>query len=213
MAKQKIHIKICGMKFSENIQEASQLPLDFMGFIFYDKSPRNFEGSIPKISPEIKKIGVFVNASFEEIQEKFKRYHLDFIQLHGDETPEFCTLIENTGSKVIKAFAVDNHFDFSLLESYKNACTYFLFDTKGKHVGGNGIPFDWDILKNYTARKEYFLSGGIGLEDNQKLSDFFKKEYSKKCFAIDVNSRFESSPGLKDISKLKEFTQQLTEKQ
>lgn len=200
------------MKFSENIQEIGLLAPDFMGFIFYEKSPRYFEAEIPKISPAIKKTGVFVNASFPEIQEKAQKHDLDFIQLHGNETPEFCTAIESfTRAKVIKAFALGNNFDFSILEKYKDSCSYFLFDTKGQHFGGNGTAFDWNILENYALEKEYFLSGGIGREDTKKLFEFFQKDYSKKCFAIDVNSRFETSLGLKDVARLKEFIQQLKE--
>lgn len=200
------------MKFSENIQEVGLLIPDFIGFIFYKNSPRYFEAEIPKISPNIKKTGVFVNASFTEIKEKAQKHGLDFIQLHGNENPEFCASIERiTEAKVIKAFALDNDFDFSILEKYKDSCSCFLFDTKGQHFGGNGTAFDWNILENYALEKNYFLSGGIGIEDIEKLFEFFQKDYSKKCFAIDVNSRFETSPGLKDVAKLKQFIQQLKE--
>lgn len=209
MANKSVHIKICGMKFPENILETSQLQPDFMGFIFYEKSPRNLDAKIPEVSNEIKKVGVFVNPAYEEVQEKIEKYDLDVVQLHGNETPEFCQMIENNLTKVIKAFSVDNSFDFSILDNYKNQCSYFLFDTKGESFGGNGIPFDWSILKKYTLEKPYFLSGGISLENTEKLFDFFKEDYSKNCFAIDINSKFEISPGLKDIAKLKEFKQLL----
>ncbi|MCY1234885.1 N-(5'-phosphoribosyl)anthranilate isomerase [compost metagenome] len=200
------------MKFSENIQEIGLLAPDFMGFIFYEKSPRCFATEIPKINSAIKKTGVFVNASFTEIQEKVQKHGLEFIQLHGNETPEFCTTVERISeAKVINAFALGNDFDFSILEKYKDSCSYFLFDTKGQHFGGNGTAFDWNILENYALEKDYFLSGGIGIEDIEKLFEFFQKDYSKKCFAIDVNSRFETSPGLKDVAKLKQFIQQLKE--
>lgn len=212
MPNKSIHIKICGMKFPENILETSQLQPDFMGFIFYEKSPRNLETIIPEVSKEIKKVGVFVNPIYEEVQEKTKKYHLDFVQLHGNETPELCQKIENNLTKVIKAFSIDNSFDFSSLDNYKDKCSYFLFDTKGENFGGNGIAFDWSVLKNYILGKPYFLSGGISLENTEKLFDFLKKDYSKNCFAIDINSKFETSPGLKDVAKLKEFKQLLKEK-
>ncbi|WP_233590160.1 phosphoribosylanthranilate isomerase [Flavobacterium microcysteis] len=201
------------MKFPENTKEISQLSPDFLGFIFYKKSPRYLEETIHEIVPNIKKVGVFVNASLEEIREKSKQYVLDYIQLHGDETPEFCAAVESsTSAKVIKAFALDSSFDFSILEPYQNSCSYFLFDTKGQHFGGNGIAFDWKILKKYTLSKNYFLSGGISLETVEKLIDFLKSDYSEKCFAIDLNSQFEDSPGLKNSSKLKEFMQLLKQK-
>ncbi|WP_370028922.1 phosphoribosylanthranilate isomerase [Flavobacterium sp. 28YEA47A] len=201
------------MKFSENTKEIIQLSPDFLGFIFYKKSPRYFEETIPEINPDIKRVGVFVNASLEEIREKSKQYALDCIQLHGDETPEFCTAVENnTTAKVIKAFALDSNFDFNILEPYRNSCSYFLFDTKGQYFGGNGTAFDWSILKKYTLPKEYFLSGGVSLEAAEKLSAFLKNDYSEKCFALDLNSKFEDSPGLKNSSKLKEFMQLLKQK-
>lgn len=209
----KIQIKVCGMKFPENIKEVDQLSPDFLGFIFYEKSVRYFEGEIPEIHPDIKKVGVFVNASLEEIREKSKRYALNFIQLHGDETPEFCAMIENkVRVKVIKAFALDIHFDFRILDTYQASCSYFLFDTKGPHFGGNGTVFDWNILERYALNKKYFLSGGIGLETTENLSDFFEKDYSEKCIALDLNSRFEDSPGLKNSNKLKEFIELLKQK-
>jgi len=213
MTKRKIQIKVCGMKLQENIKEIGKLSPDFLGFIFYEKSARYFEGEIPEINPDIKKVGVFVNASLEEIQEKSKRYALDFIQLHGDETPEFCAKVENSvTAKIIKAFALDVHFDFSILEPYQNSCSYFLFDTKGQYFGGNGTTFDWNILKKYTLPKDYFLSGGIGLKTMEKLSDFLKKDYSEKCIALDLNSQFEDSPGLKNSDKINEFMQLLKQK-
>src|SRR5690349_16711265 len=134
-----IKIKICGMKSPENINEIASLQPHFMGFIFYKKSPRNLENNIPNLPNSIKKIGVFVNASLEEIQEKVKQYELDFVQLHGDESPEFCHLLQQNKLKVIKAFSIDNQFHFNTLNNYNNYCDYFLFDTKGTNYGGNGI--------------------------------------------------------------------------
>lgn len=197
------------MKYPENILETSQLLPNFMGFIFYENSPRNFTGKTPKLPKGIRKVGVFVNASYEEIQEKIKSHSLDLVQLHGNETPELCKEIERKNTHVIKAFPIHKDFDFKILDIYFDSCTYFLFDTKGENYGGNGITFDWSILENYTLDKPYFLSGGISLENTPKLKEFLKKDYSKHCFAIDVNSQFEINPGLKDVAKLKAFTQQL----
>ena len=200
-----IQIKICGMKFSENISEIALLQPDYLGFIFYEKSPRNFEKTIPVFNKSIKKVGVFVNASFEEIQEKVKQHELDLVQLHGDESPDFCQLLQSNKFKVIKAFSVDNQFNFSELENYYTYCDYFLFDTKGTNYGGNGVTFDWSILENYHLDKRYFLSGGIGLENIDEVKSFLTKDYSKNCIAIDCNSKLEVSPGLKSIQKVKQL--------
>lgn len=203
-----IKLKICGMKFSENILEISQLKPDFLGFIFYNKSPRNFEGEIPNLPKEIKKVGVFVNASSEEILQKAEQHNLDFIQLHGNESPEFCYEIQ-TKIPVIKAFSIDEDFDFGTLNEYQNSCDYFLFDTKGKNHGGNGITFDWSLLDNYKLDKKYFLSGGISLENAPKLLEFLKTKSAENCFAIDINSQFEIEPGLKNTAKITEFKSKL----
>ena len=203
-----LKLKICGMKFPENILEISQLEPDLLGFIFYENSPRNFDVKIPELPEKIKKVGVFVNASFEEIKSKIAIYNLDFIQLHGNESPEFCLKLQETIS-IIKAFPIDENFDFETLNKYSESCTYFLFDTKGKNHGGNGIAFDWNILENYKLEKKYFLSGGIGLENASDLKEFLKKEYAKNCFGIDINSKFEVTPGLKNTEKIIAFKSKL----
>ena len=200
-----IQIKLCGMKFPENISEIASLQPDFLGFIFYDKSPRNFENTIPAIDKSIQKVGVFVNASLDEIQEKVKQYELDFVQLHGDESPDFCQLLLQNKFKVIKAFSIDNQFNFSKLENYFNYCDYFLFDTKGTNYGGNGITFDWSVLENYHLDKPYFLSGGIGTENIEEVKSFLTSTSAKNCIAIDCNSKLEVSPGLKSTEKTKQL--------
>jgi phosphoribosylanthranilate isomerase len=202
-------IKICGMKYPENITEIATLLPDFLGFIFYDKSLRHFKGDIPSLPKSIKKVGVFVDASFEELQEKVAYYKLDIVQLHGEESPEYCALVENKLLKVIKAFKIDNQFNLTLLDNYKNSCSYLLFDTKGNQHGGNGVTFDWRVIEGYTLNKPYFLSGGIGLENAIELTEFLKKDYAKHCCGIDLNSKFETQPGLKQIQTLKDFFQQI----
>ena len=192
-------IKICGMKYSENILEVSQLLPDYLGFIFYEKSSRFFDGEIPEISKSIKKVGVFVNATLEEIKSKIKKYDLDLIQLHGNETPEFCSNLKQESIEVIKVFSVDDDFDFQILEAYENVCDYFLFDTKGKLHGGNGFTFNWQILEKYKSTKPLFLSGGIGIEEIAKI-----KTLNLPIFAIDVNSKFEMEPGLKNVQLCKD---------
>lgn len=202
-------IKICGMKYPENMEEVALLQPDYLGFIFYEKSPRHFENEIPLMDNSIQKVGVFVNPTFSAIEEKVKQYQLDLVQLHGTESPDFCALIEAKLVKVIKAFSMDDQFNFQDLENYQNSCSYFLFDTKGKHYGGNGTVFNWAILKNYELDKPYFLSGGIGLENASEIKEFLKKEYAKKCISIDLNSKFEIEPGLKNPATLKEFIQNI----
>ena len=202
-------IKICGMKYPENMVEVALLQPDYLGFIFYEKSPRYFENSIPNLDKSIQKVGVFVNAAFSVIEEKVKQYQLDLVQLHGTENSEFCALVEAKLGKVIKAFSMDDQFNFQDLENYQNSCSYFLFDTKGKLYGGNGTSFNWTVLQDYKLDKPYFLSGGIGLENANEIKEFLKKEYAKKCIVIDLNSRFEIEPGLKNPATLKEFIQNI----
>ena len=188
-----------------NTQEVAVLQPDYLGFIFWEPSKRSFEGTVPEISNHIKKVGVFVDANIEEILEKINRFGLQAVQLHGKESPDFCRKLKKHSIIIIKVFSIKDDFDFSVLEPYEDTCDYFLFDTKGKLPGGNGYTFDWKALKNYPSTKPYFLSGGIGLEEVEKIKEFLKSPESKYCHAIDVNSRFELEPGLKDIVKLKEF--------
>ena len=202
-------LKICGMKYSENIKPVAALQPDYLGFIFYEKSKRNFDGIIPEISNQIKKTGVFVDATKEFVLGKVKRYNLKAVQLHGEESVNFCKEMKQNNIEVIKVFSVGEIFDFDQLKVYENTCDYFLFDTKGKEKGGNGITFNWKLLDNYSSNKPYFLSGGIGLEEVKNLKIFLDSEVSKNCVAIDINSRFEIKPGLKDIEKLKNFIQSI----
>lgn len=194
-------LKVCGLKNPKNIKEVAAMKPDFMGFIFYPLSKR-FVGEdfvMPTISSEIKKVGVFVNASASHIIEKTNEYKLDLIQLHGDEKPNFCEVLNHI-VPVIKAFGVDEEFDFEVLESYKNTCTYFLFDTKTTKYGGSGNTFNWKILEKYDCGLPFFLSGGIGEEEFENLK--MRKFENEKMYVIDVNSKFEIEPGIKDIKKL-----------
>ena len=186
-------LKICGMKYPENILEVSQLLPDYLGFIFYEKSSRYFEGTIPDLPKSIKKVGVFVDENVKNIIQKIEKHNLNMIQLHGRESPELCSNLQKI-VPVIKVFSVDDDFDFQELEKYENACDYFLFDTKGKLHGGNGVTFNWQILKKYKSEKPLFLSGGIGIEEIDKI-----KKLDLPIFALDINSKFEIEPGLKNI--------------
>jgi phosphoribosylanthranilate isomerase len=213
----KIKLKICGMKFPDNIQEIGELEPDFLGFIFYENSVRNFtENTIDSIPNSINKVGVFVNEKSDKIIKTVQKYELNLIQLHGNETESYCLELINQlnhnqlNTKIIKAFSVDDSFDFTKLNAYQ-IIDYFLFDTKGKLAGGNGIKFNWQILENYKLEKPYFLSGGIGLEDVSTIKEFLKSPASKYCYALDVNSQFEIEAGLKNKEKLQKFKTQLYE--
>lgn len=198
-------LKICGMKYQDNITEIASLQPDYLGFIFHEPSPRYFEGSIPELPKSIKKVGVFVDEKVEYIAQQIEKHKLTVIQLHGHESPEMCRLLKSTKAQVVKVFSIKDKFDFEVLTPYEDVCDYFLFDTKGKLPGGNGYLFDWSVLNNYPSTKPFFLSGGIGLDQIDKLREFQNSEASKYCYAIDVNSKFEIEAGLKDIEKLKEF--------
>lgn len=207
-----IKLKICGMKYPENIVEISALQPDYLGFIFWEKSIRNMDvDSIPKIQPSIKKVGVFVDASIDEIRAKVNLFQLDIIQLHGNETIAFCKELKKLNIEIIKVFSINNFFDFSILKDFIPQIDYFLFDTKGKLPGGNGITFNWKILENYPYEKPFFLSGGIGKTEVDAIKDFFQTEVAKKCIAIDVNSRFETKPAYKSEIKLRKFKKLLCE--
>ncbi len=203
--KKHLKIKVCGMKFPENIQGISELNPDYLGFIFYPKSPRNFEGEIPVISEEIKKTGVFVDASLQFIQEKVNKYDFKAVQLHGSESVDFCKILRLTFPQleIFKVFGIKDHFEFDTLIPYEAYVDYFLFDTKGKEKGGNGYTFDWSVLKDYSSHKPFILSGGIGDSELNKIQEILKTDLP--IYALDLNSKFEDEPGLKNRSLLNQF--------
>jgi len=206
-------LKVCGMKYQDNIQEVATLQPDYLGFIFYEQSARHFDAHrIPEISNTIKKTGVFVDADLDFVIKKISKHNLKAVQLHGNETPEYCKQLRGKNIEIIKVFSIKNEFDFSILKSYDDIVDYFLFDTKGKLPGGNGYVFDWTILNNYPSTTPFFLSGGIGLSQIDDINKFQKSEASKYCYALDVNSKFEIEPGLKNIEDLKKFKNNLTSK-
>ncbi|EAZ94760.1 phosphoribosylanthranilate isomerase [Flavobacteria bacterium BAL38] len=207
-----VKLKICGMKYPENIQDISTLHPDYLGFIFWEKSSRymNLE-TIPEIPKSIKKVGVFVNSSIQEIISKVKQYELDVLQLHGNESASFCTEIKHLNVEIIKVFSIGTNFDFSVLEKFLPMVDYFLFDTKGKLPGGNGVTFDWNLLEKYPFDKPFFLSGGIGINEIEAIIEFQKNKVAEKCIAIDVNSQFETKPGLKNKIELEKFKKLLYE--
>jgi len=276
-------IKICGMRDPENIRAVASLPIDLIGFIFYEKSPRYVRStSVPLVPAHVQRVGVFVNADIDFVLEKIKTHQLDFLQLHGDETPEYCRDIQakitptlkgeknsrtlpiaigikgvhaaetsnSGGIKVIKAFRVNEDFDFSETKKHEQYCAYFLFDTKkntnavrptappeassgqaakgrdfsqsekqganeypplegaqGVEYGGTGKKFNWQILQQYTGNTPFLLSGGIGAEDAEAVRNFSHPQFA----GIDLNSKFELEPALKDVSKIKDFLDELTD--
>ena len=202
------------MKYQDNIEQVAKLLPDYLGFIFYEKSARHFDSIIPQLPDSIKKTGVFVNEEIETVLEKIKIHNLQAVQLHSEELPEYCLELKHYYEKkleIIKVFSIKNQFNFDILKPYENVCDYFLFDTKGKLPGGNGYTFDWNVLNNYPSTKPFFLSGGIGLNEVEKIKEFQQSNASKYCYAIDVNSKFEIEPGLKNIELLKYFKEKLKE--
>lgn len=199
-------LKICGMKYPDNILEVGALLPDYMGFIFYEKSARYFDGTIPELIKTIKKTGVFVDATVDYIMSKVNKYHLQAVQLHGNESVEFCQELKkkidakiDAKVEIIKVFSVGEDFNFDLLTPFEKLCDYFLFDTKGKLPGGNGTTFDWTILEKYKSGKPFFLSGGIGMDEIPLI-----KNLKLPIYAIDINSKFEMEPGLKNVKLCRE---------
>lgn len=210
-----MHIKVCGLREPENILAVAQLPVDWLGFIFYAKSPRAVK---PKLAAWLqeqevalsgqKRVGVFVNAEIDEVLNAVHDFQLDLVQLHGDESPEYCQLIRNLmettsmrKAQLMKAFLVGEAFNFDQVYPYAAHCAYVLFDTKGKNYGGNGEQFNWELLQQYQGVTPFLLSGGIGPEDAETVRAFRHPQ----LYGIDLNSKFESAPGIKDTVLLKHF--------
>ncbi|VXB09585.1 phosphoribosylanthranilate isomerase [Maribacter litoralis] len=206
-------LKICGMKL--NTSDVAQLQPDYLGFIFWEPSSRYFKGEIPDLPHQISKIGVFVDADIADVIKIVNKHKLQGVQLHGHESVEYCVQVAselkkcNQKVEIIKVFSIKEAFNFDVLIPYENVCDYYLFDTKGKLPGGNGYTFNWSVLKDYPSTKPFFLSGGIGLNNLDKINEFIKSPESKYCYAIDVNSRFEIEPGLKNIEELQKFKEAL----
>ena len=198
----KIHLKVCGMRDADNITALAKLQPDFIGFIFHEVSPRYCEKVPETAIPEsIRKTGVFVNKPIEYIALKKADFQLDYIQLHGSESPEFCRKVSRTVAPVIKAFNLHSGFDFARLKAYVPFCDFFLFDASGPKAGGNSIAFDWELLKLYEGETPFLLSGGI----DETMAGEIKKINHPAFYGVDINSRFEIRPGLKDINKIKRF--------
>jgi phosphoribosylanthranilate isomerase len=199
-------IKICGMREPENMMEVANLKPDLMGFIFYPASPRYAAKILnpeifTRLPPGIRKVGVFVNAGFDEIIETIRKYSLDMVQLQGDESPETCRRLCEADIHVIKSFNIKNSTDFKLCAKYIPYTDYFLFDASTSRYGGSGYKFDWEMLDNYELGHLFFLSGGIAPGDVYKIMEISNPAF----YGIDLNSKFEVKAGLKDIKTLKKF--------
>lgn len=204
-------IKVCGMREPQNIREVAALAINWIGFIFYERSKRFVERcpteqqatDSEQLSP--KKVGVFVNATIESMMEKASAYKLDYLQLHGNESPEDCHTLQKRGYSLIKAFPIATKEDFEKTREYEGRVDYFLFDTRCEGYGGSGKRFDWSILTEYEGETPFLLSGGIRPENAEAIRNFRHPRFA----GIDLNSGFEIEPGLKDIDKLKNFIQQI----
>lgn len=191
------------MRDAENIREVEALGIDMMGFIFWPKSSR-YVGERPAYLPKsCKRVGVFVDEQIEKVQRIADLYAFDVIQLHGNESPEYVLKLQ--GRSLIKAFNIASPEDIGQTKAYEGIVDYFLFDTKGKSVGGNGKKFDWSVLEAYGGDTPFLLSGGIGPHDVERVKAF----HHPRCIGIDLNSCFEISPALKDVNKLKGFIKQI----
>ncbi|HEX5169298.1 MAG TPA: phosphoribosylanthranilate isomerase [Cyclobacteriaceae bacterium] len=199
----KLKLKICGMKETKNIMDVAALSPDYMGFIFYEKSPR-FVGKgfmMPGDFPSsLKKVGVFVNEHVEKIKILAGQFKFDFVQLHGNESLEQCIELKAAGHKIIKAFSIDENFDFNVAKAYAPSVDFFLFDTKGKYYGGNARPFNWEVLHRYNQEVPFFLSGGLSPDNIGSINQL----RNMNIHALDLNSGIEISPGLKNIDKVNE---------
>jgi phosphoribosylanthranilate isomerase len=204
-----MRIKVCGMTMVEQVEALHEIGATFAGFIFYPKSPRYVfrhltSAQIKKINT-INKVGVFVNASVEEVLLMVDECRLHMVQLHGDESPKYCERIADYVS-VVKAFRLsDNDSIEWMIRPYMDVCDMFMFDTMGAGYGGTGKKFNWEMLKDATVGKPFFLSGGIEPGDEEKLREFSREPVAKALFAIDINSRFEIAPGVKDMDMVKDF--------
>jgi phosphoribosylanthranilate isomerase len=194
-------IKICGLRDPGNITSIAALAPDYMGFICYAPSPRYAEDlqaeTLAALPGTINKTAVFVNEDAEAIAKLTSTYNFDAIQLHGNEDPEFCDSLRDS-AVIIKAFGLDEKFDFEQLKPFVDSVDYFMFDTKTEKHGGSGLTFDWSLLDNYKLNVPFFLSGGLSLENLETVKSIDHPQF----YGVDLNSKFEIEPGLKDINKL-----------
>lgn len=202
-------VKVCGMRDAHNIAAVESCGIDWMGFIFYAASKRCVS-EVPTYSPsKVKKVGVFVNEHIDRVAEIARLHHIKLVQLHGSESPIDCQIIRNQRFEVIKAFAMDSHQSFPArdIALYEGCCDYFLFDTQTDGYGGSGKSFDWSLLDAYSGNTPFLLSGGISMDDIDKIKQF----RHPMCIGIDINSRFETAPAMKNVSLIQEFVKKIRE--
>lgn len=198
-------IKVCGMTEADNIRAIEQLGVDMIGFIFYPKSPRCLCEKPQYLPLRAKRVGVFVNESKENILMYTDRFSLNYIQLHGNESPDYCRTLHNNGLRLIKAFSISLPKDLFDVSDYDGLCDYYLFDTKTPQYGGSGNQFDWNILHRYNGSTPFLLSGGINPYSVKAINEF----HHPRLAGIDLNSRFETAPGLKDVERIEIFLKEL----
>jgi phosphoribosylanthranilate isomerase len=202
------------MTLPEQVMALDAMGVDFAGFIFYPKSPRFVGNKITaekmrKIKGHIAKVGVFVNEPYDDMMRTVEEYRLDMVQLHGDETPFFCEKVANYVT-VVKAFRLSDNDPIDwIVRPYHDSTDMYMFDTMGAGYGGTGKKFDWNDLKAASIDKLYFLSGGIEPGDEENIKAFMDEPVAQKLFSIDINSKFEIAPGVKDVKKVKQFVEQL----
>jgi len=204
-----MRIKVCGMTQMEQLDQLADIGVTFAGMIFYPKSPRyvlrEMTTGIIRKENRLNKVGVFVNAGVDDVLHMVDECRLHMVQLHGDETPKYCERIADYVS-VVKAFRLSENDNIEwMLKPYMDVCDMFMFDTMGAGYGGTGKKFDWSQLQGIEIGKPFFLSGGIEPGDEEKLNEFANAQVGKGLFAVDINSKFEISPGIKDIEKVKTF--------
>ncbi|MBP7730154.1 MAG: phosphoribosylanthranilate isomerase [Bacteroidales bacterium] len=201
-------IKVCGLTDEQNVNLLVKTKIDFAGFIFYQGSKRcigeNTFRTILKIIPRnVKKVGVFVNEHIDKVLKISEEASLDIIQLHGDEDLDYCRRLKSAGMKVIKAFRIKESDKIDFVNAFSDVCDFFLFDTESGLYGGSGKKFNWDIIESIRPEKPFFISGGIEPQDALTLKEISKK--NNMMYAVDINSKFETAPGIKDIDKIRKF--------
>lgn len=200
----RLKLKVCGMREAANIAALDELDPDYVGFIFYPKSSR-FVQDVPTVETKAKRVGVFVNAKEAEVIDAARAYQLDLLQLHGDESVSYVKTLHEAGYSLMKVFSVTDELPLDKMKAYAPFVSFFLFDTKTPKYGGSGQKFNWSILEHYNLDKPFFLSGGIDLEDIERI----KALELPQLYAVDINSRFEDRPAFKNIEKVKAFKEAL----
>jgi len=203
-------VKICGINDQDFLVNSASLSFNFAGFIFYPESDRHMgddlmPGDLDLLPVSVDRVGVFVDETLDLVTDVASQFDLDYVQLHGFESPSFVKKLSEK-FKIIKAFRVNDEFDFDSTAPFENACDFFLFDTKAKRIGGTGKQFNWKILNKYAGRVPFLLSGGIGPDDVEKIKNIKHPQFA----GIDINSRFEIKPGKKDLSRISHFLKQLS---